>query len=148
MSKGQKTFEYLRDSLIAWKSKNTPNNENGEGFNENNVVNIETGALPTALIFDFVYIHPPISNRRANTTGSRNTKTITETSTIDVYCRRVGNGNEGKRRTLEAMYEITDKISEIFDTQGFIVTETFTDLNYGGNSTIRKVMNVTKTYIT
>lgn len=146
MSRGQETFEYLRDSLIEWKEKTTLNNVNGEGFNEDNVVNI-LGNLPTSNIFDYVYIHPPVSNRTSLTTGSRNTKRITETSTIDVYCRRIGNANEGKIQTLEAMYEIVDKISEIFEVQGFLITESFTDLNYNNNNTIRKVMNITKTYI-
>ncbi len=146
MSRGQETFEYLRDSLIEWKEKTTLNNVNGEGFNEDNVVNI-LGNLPTSNIFDYVYIHPPVSSRTSLTTGSRNTKRITETSTIDVYCRRIGNSNEGKRQTLDAMYEIVDKISEIFEVQGFLITESFTDLNYNNNNTIRKVMNITKTYI-
>lgn len=146
MSRGQETFEYLRDSLIEWKEKTTLNDVNGAGFNEDNVVNI-LGNLPTANIFDYVYIHPPVSSRTSLTTGSRNTKRITETSTIDVYCRRIGNANEGKIKTLEAMYEIVDKISEIFEVQGFLITESFTDLNYNNNNTIRKVMNITKTYI-
>ena len=146
MSRGQETFEYLRDSLIEWKYKDTMNNVSGEGFNEDNVVNI-LGNLPTQTVFDYVYIHPPVSSRTALTTGSRNTKRITETSTIDVYCRRIGNANEGKRKTLEAMYEIVDKISEVFEAQGFLITESFTDLNYNNNNTIRKVMNITKTYI-
>ena len=41
---------------------------NGAGFNEDNVVNI-LGILPTSNIFDYVYIHPPVSSRTSLTIG-------------------------------------------------------------------------------
>lgn len=146
MSKASEIFNYLQDSLIQWKPKTSNPTVNGEGFSADNVRNIE-GSLPPTNEFDYVYIAPPIVNETALTTGSRGVKQTTHTYVIDIYCKRLGMGNAGKRATLQAMEENTDFISRLFIEQGFLVTRPRADLNYSGNHTARQVMNITKTFI-
>lgn len=146
MSKASEIFKHLQETLIEWKPKTTNATADGEGFNTENIRNIE-GSLPPTNDFDYIYIAPPIINETALTTGSRGVKRTTHTYVIDVYCRRLGVGSAGKLATLEAMIENANFISDLFITQGFLVTRPRADLNYSGNGTARQVMNVTKTFI-
>ena len=141
-------FEYLLSSLVEWKPKLTNNTVNGVGFNADNVVNIETGALPPANTFDYVYIAPPRISQGGVTTGAQGVQRSTETYVLDIYTKRIGVGNLMKRNTLEAMYENYNFISNMFARQGFMIVLAMTDMDYSGNGTARQVLNITRTFTT
>lgn len=148
MNKSFEVYKYLKDALIAWKPKTSHITVSGAGFNESNVVNIEMDVLPNTSAFDYVFIAPPILNQRGRTTGARGVQQSTQTFVIDVYSRRSGVGVEMKKKTLRAMHENVEFISNLFARQGFLITTPMMDLDYSGNGTIRQVINVTKTFIT
>lgn len=140
-------FEYLQNALIEWKPKTTDNSQQGVGFNTGNVVNIAVGGLPPHQEFDYVFFTPAATNFMRMTTGGGKVGRTTETYQIDLYCRRSGLGNAMKRETLKAMGETMDFITNLFSQQGYMVTTVTPDLNFGGNDTIRQIVNITRTYI-
>lgn len=146
MSKFTEIFEYLRDELIAWKHKDTMPNVSGEGFNDRNVLDI-VGTLPTANVFDFVYIRPPVMANQKLTTGTHNTERSTQTYTIEVFCKRGGTGNSMKRATREALEETTSYIINLFSRLGFTISVTAPDLRYLDDNTARQIITITKTFI-
>lgn len=146
MNKFDDVYEYLKTELIKWKPKDTLPDVNGEGFNEHNVRPI-LGTLPTTIIFDYVYLSPPVLASSGLTTGSREVQRSTQTYTIDIYCRRGGTGNKMKEDTFRAMRELSSFITDIFARQGFIISGSPADLNFQGNDIARQVLNVTRTFI-
>lgn len=147
MNKSELVFDYLKDSLIQWNEKTTQNSVDGDGFNENNVVDIDIGALPKSNEFDYIYMSPPIVNQSGVTTGSQGVQRSTQTFVIDTYCKRKGIGNDAKRKTLQDMRKNTEFISNLFAKQGFTIMLQMADLNYNNNSTARQVITVTKTFV-
>ena len=146
MNKFDEIFEYLLNELVKWKPKTTTPDINGIGFNKHNVKQI-LGTLPTAIVFDYVYLSPPVMASSGLTTGSRQVQKTTQTFTVDIYCRRGGTGNKMKEETFKAIRELSDFISDIFARQGFIISGSPADLNFQGNDTARQVLNVTRTFI-
>lgn len=146
MNKFDDVFEYLLKELVEWKPKTTTPDQNGTGFNEHNVRQI-LGTLPPAIIFDYVYLSPPVMASSGLTTGSREIQRTTQTFTIDIYCRRGGTGNKMKEQTFKAIRETSDFIGNLFAKQGFIISGPPADLNFQGNDTARQVLNVTRTFI-
>ena len=147
MKNKNKVFNLIKDELIKWKPKTTPNNIDGQGFNNKNVMPIASGSLPDTLEFDYVYIAPPITNARAVTTGSKG-KTSTETYVIEIYTLRLGKiGDDTKIKTQEGADETYEFIEELLIGQGFLVARTLTDLNYNNANIARYVLNATKRFI-
>lgn len=146
MNKFDEIFEYLKKELIEWKPKETTPDKSGVGFNEFNIKDI-LGTLPTVTVFDYVYVSPPVLAGSGLTTGSRNVQRSTQTFTIDIYCRRNGTGNKMKEETFKALRETTDFISDLFASQGFIISGSPADLNFQGSDTARQILNITRTFI-
>ena len=138
MDNSLEIYEYLKKCLIDWDE---------DRWNDENIMYIEMGSLPTSPSFDYIFLSPPIINQQGITTGSRGVQRSTQTYVLDIYTKRIGLGNASKRASRQALIENVNFVSDIFARLGFTISMPQADLNYSGNGTIRQIMNITKTFI-
>jgi hypothetical protein len=129
-------FERLKEALIEFKPKQTPYNQGGEGFDENNVLDIEA-TMPTAVPWDFVTFETIDAPATMNTVA-HNAVTYTQpTFQIDAYAKRGGIGAGPKRAQAAACIETADFVTEAMASMGWNRFTSVHDRAYAENTIYR-----------
>jgi hypothetical protein len=134
----ESVFKYLTEKLIEWKSKLTPYGQPGEGFSEDNVLDI-TATLPTTNEFDFVMFSQVGNFAQLELTTRDQVTHINPTFQIDVYCLRPGNDITAKQNAHNAVIELASKVTEIMAYIGFAKNTQTPDLAFGGRNNISQI---------